>query len=1641
MRNVSILLFFIISFLFLNYSYCEECPKDKPILKNNECLMTYCLPQEFENKTCIISNNLLKTQWMNNFHIFGDRYLTHICPISNDNGDLFLMAQNLAFGDGNKYIYGFDSNGDGLFYDKTNNNYSSFIIIDFEGRINPEIFKYVENNNKGYLLSTTYESQMYLIDYMNKNYTELRVNLLSQSSDTVFKLKGYEEETYFTDFIYCDKQYNYNECWINLRIFKFNLLKIETILDSPDKINVSSKNKIQCFQTDKNYILCIYTTEEKTNTTKIYNHTLSLFNSKNLNKEYNEIIENNFDSDCSFDYSLQLKENVFVIGYSYPNDRNKIKLMLKKLVIENNNFNFENYISSLDYININEDNKYIIKNGTAKRNSMAKISDNKFSILLNGYTDETLFTYGNRQLVILICTIYNEEKNMNIKYYSINFVLYGRKLIDDLKGYTLNDYFGVLLETDKNDLNQAVFMTFGYINATHDETKIDEKLQLNNTESVIKFNDYIMGIENNLFGYELLGVQILDIPSEQDAGLFIDNITKKKIEKNNIYELNTTIRFILSDKYKAGNYSINFIGLVKEPNYENLNKFSEKVENYPINSAEDEKNYYEPKILRGKQVKYTFSLSCYDSCLTCKEISIDPKNQKCLKCKPNFYFQIDTSNCFSELEGYYLDKDSEKFLPCYLTCKTCSQKEESSIKMNCDSCITGYKYYTRSTNCLKCPRFVNYEQTGCIDEIPEGYFVDDEFLGTLGKCHENCKTCDDYPSFWEMNCIECKYYNPKFIPVYDGDCPDEDYIEYEEEDYGEEEYLGGECPRERPILIDKKECSDEFCPESDFEGKKCIIANMIIKEQWLNKFHIFGNIDISYISTDIGLNNELFLFAQSQTKGNKENYLYAFASNGEGLFLNKSNNLNYSFKKLGYNYDSNYYIDSIKYAKDFSNNNEYLISTQYDEKMIIYNISKENPDSKEIIFNSYAYSTDTIFQIDDDTYIYFTDFISCQYDDPSDNCYINMRKFSINNMNINIINEMQGNVTISSKNKLTCLFSEFDFVQCTYTTQEKKDSNYIYNHVIGFYDEETFELIDTFILKENFNTDACFDSMIQLKEDENLYVIAYSSSANIITVLLKKIGYNVDYSEIVMDDYIKEIPFININENNLYVLKGAKSDRNSLYRLDDNKFAIIVNNFKNTYSNSQANGIVIFIFNIYNNNKNINVRHYSINFKMYNTYVEGDIRPYLLNNFFGIAIELTSPLDRKSSRASFFTFGYVNSTDAGIDENFIPKGASESKVLKINDYITGIENNLFGYKFLGVKILELPDENKSGYFINAKNETKIKVDEIVDINCELKFIIKNKAEENIYHILFAGIVQEPDYNTLNKFAEKLESYPNNNAVSEESFYTPKNIIGKKIKYSFTIGEIKNCYKNCKTCTASSINIEDQKCIECNNGYYFKEGTKNCYNEAIPHYYFNEETKVYSPCYKDCLTCSSKETNSTHMNCLSCENKFNYYKKSSNCLKCENYINYLQTECIKEIPDGYYLSDKDLGTIEKCHDLCKTCNKKSEIINNELHMNCLTCLYINVNFNSKIEGNCPDSENKDKKEDKDKEKDKEKDEEKDIENNSVLIWVIPIIIIIVVIIIGIVFYLRYKRNKGGKIENDYNDFRGQNISMEEGIGIN
>ena len=163
-----------------------------------------------------------------------------------------------------------------------------------------------------------------------------------------------------------------------------------------------------------------------------------------------------------------------------------------------------------------------------------------------------------------------------------------------------------------------------------------------------------------------------------------------------------------------------------------------------------------------------------------------------------------------------------------------------------------------------------------------------------------------------------------------------------------------------------------------------------------------------------------------------------------------------------------------------------------------------------------------------------------------------------------------------------------------------------------------------------------------------------------------------------------------------------------------------------------------------------------------------------------------------------------------------------------------------------------------------------------------------------------------------------------------------------------------------------------------------------------------------------------------MNCLSCSNNFNYYSKTTNCLKCEKYINYLQTECINSIPDGYFLLDEKSGIIDKCHNLCKTCDKASQVTNDIVHMNCRECLYNNINFKPPFEGNCPETESNDN----------GNSEDNSSKSHTA---VVVIVIIVIILIILVVAFLLYRKVKSKDI--DYKNFNGKVISMEEEGAIN
>jgi hypothetical protein len=713
-----------------------------------------------------------------------------------------------------------------------------------------------------------------------------------------------------------------------------------------------------------------------------------------------------------------------------------------------------------------------------------------------------------------------------------------------------------------------------------------------------------------------------------------------------------------------------------------------------------------------------------------------------------------------------------------------------------------------------------------------------------------------------------------------------------------------------------------------------------------------------------------------------------------------------------------------------------------DQKIYLINIETDEVISHE--FEYTPYSSDKLIKLNGISNTYIFDFIYCIDEVVLDKCYVGFANYKIddkNTFNLQKTNSDEETLEVNYETKLTCFRNFYQIIQCTYSLNEDQDDYYEY--ILGLFNQNSLKLIQDFTINNTINQHPTFDSMIELKD--NAFIVAYSIETNMIKVLFKKLDFkDGKYS---LSNYLESIDEIIINEDKSYVLEGGNCFRNSLFKLNDDEFVILINDNKDgTGYSSINNAMVIITFKIYNSNRNVLVRHYKIDFNLYNMFIDGDLMGYQLNGFFGVLAELTSPTEKYLSRAAFLTFGYINTTDdveADIGTNNI---ITNNKKIKVKDYIiTNIENNLFGYTFEGVKILSLPHETKAGFLMNSNyNNKKLKLDDIININSELSFIKSATPVDGEYSFSFAGVVKEPNFKEQNNYANKVVNYPNN--VNPESYLSQqRTFVGREFKYSFIIGKKQepidddpskqNCYKNCKTCDSYSEEEDDQNCITCKAGYYFKDGTKNCYVAAPSKTYFDKDINKWVPCHKNCLTCSGKATEN-QMNCLTCESGVNFYQKSKNCLKCPTFVNFNQTDCLPIIPKGYYLEDRQLGIIGQCYSLCETCDKgPSKTNNNLISMNCKTCLYENKSLKLS-EGECPAAPGKQKEEGEKKEDEIEED---DAPRITLLIFTIITCAVLAVLIIGVIVFLicyNMRANKRKENNNDYFNIGGKDIPFED-----
>ena len=130
----------------------------------------------------------------------------------------------------------------------------------------------------------------------------------------------------------------------------------------------------------------------------------------------------------------------------------------------------------------------------------------------------------------------------------------------------------------------------------------------------------------------------------------------------------------------------------------------------------------------------------------------------------------------------------------------------------CDKCpkrmnATSDDKICKPFNCS--PLYFNYEQDGCLDEIPDGYYENDTEYKTIDRCYKTCETCRKGPTSTKAYCSTCVQRYPFFF--FDN-CLESCENGY----YNKSGFLECKCIT--------KECSN--CTEESLENGFCVSCNI-----------------------------------------------------------------------------------------------------------------------------------------------------------------------------------------------------------------------------------------------------------------------------------------------------------------------------------------------------------------------------------------------------------------------------------------------------------------------------------------------------------------------------------------------------------------------------------------------------------------------------------------------------------------------------------------------------------------------------------------------------------------------------------------------------------------------------------------------
>ena len=250
-----------------------ECSKETPIKIGSNCLLQYCTEQQYKDKECIIDNQIIKTQWLNNIIRIGEKNFRYINFAIYSNGDLVVQTTSCPCSS-KRMFYGIKSNGRAFFNNITDSKKTYFYSIEakdqpsntgsckYEGE--SFIAKINDGANKGkeYVVNfskTSQYTELYLFDENDSNQipsSELfGTQVGSQRSSTFNFIIDNINYTLISYVITVD---NKNYIYFKKLNFFSNIFAGGNPSISSSKKEDNLGNSVSCFVTEQKYIICIY---------------------------------------------------------------------------------------------------------------------------------------------------------------------------------------------------------------------------------------------------------------------------------------------------------------------------------------------------------------------------------------------------------------------------------------------------------------------------------------------------------------------------------------------------------------------------------------------------------------------------------------------------------------------------------------------------------------------------------------------------------------------------------------------------------------------------------------------------------------------------------------------------------------------------------------------------------------------------------------------------------------------------------------------------------------------------------------------------------------------------------------------------------------------------------------------------------------------------------------------------------------------------------------------------------------------------------------------------------------------------------------------------------------------------------------